>query len=99
MKSSAFGHRLRSARQQKGVSLRELSSRTGISYSHLSRLERQKHLPRATDVEPVAAALGVRSSEFLEGFPDQKAPPGPLLIRGGEEQGIVEYPVLRRTHL
>lgn len=50
---------LRRLREQLGLSLRELSQRTGIDASALSRYERGHKTPRADTLATIAAALGI----------------------------------------
>ena len=61
----ALGGLLREARLAKGLSLRELSSRTGVSNAYLSELERGRHEPSLGVVVAVASALSTPLTEIL----------------------------------
>jgi len=98
MSVRGFGERLRAARAAKGLSLRSLAKLSGINYSHISKLERQKNSPLAVNVEALANALGMSSSELLSGHPDRRVDPLPL-VPGMEQQVVASYPVVRRTAL
>ena len=53
----ALGALLRAQRQSKGLSLRELATRTGISNAYLSELERGRHEPSLSVLRAIASAL------------------------------------------
>lgn len=51
-------------RIKKKVSIRELSKRTGIARSALSRYENNQRFPRVDKLEAIAAALGAHIEEL-----------------------------------
>lgn len=53
-------------RNEKGVSLRELSKLTGIGKSTLQRLENGEVYPRMDAMEKIAIALDVKISDLYE---------------------------------
>lgn len=53
-------------RTKKKVSIRELSNRTGIAKSALSRYENNQRLPRMDALENIAAALGAHIEELYD---------------------------------
>jgi len=53
-------------RSQKGVSQRELSERSGIAGSYLSRIENRHLEPRPKTLRKIAAALQVPLAEFFQ---------------------------------
>jgi transcriptional regulator with XRE-family HTH domain len=59
------GPRLRSVRKQRGVTLTDLSERTGISKSTLSRLENGQRRPSLELLLPLAAAFRVPLDELV----------------------------------
>jgi DNA-binding XRE family transcriptional regulator len=61
----AVGDRIRSARTRAGISQIELSNKTGIHQSRISRLERGCHCPRIDTLERVASVLGCRLTELM----------------------------------
>mgnify|MGYP000008086834 CR=1 FL=1 len=71
---SEFGKKVRRARQDQDVSLRELSRRVGIDYSHLSRIERGKRPPPELEVViAIAKELDIGRSNLLKvaGVPEE----------------------------
>jgi transcriptional regulator with XRE-family HTH domain len=76
--STHFGRQVKKLRTSKGWSLRELSARTGIDFSHLSRIEAGKRAPTEAIAESLDAAFPERDGWFLEFYEDSKSamPPG-----------------------
>ncbi|MBV9683074.1 MAG: helix-turn-helix domain-containing protein [Solirubrobacterales bacterium] len=64
-----LGALLRAQRLAKGLSLRELSARTGVSNAYLSGIERGLHEPSLSVLRAIASAL--------------ETPLGPMLVRAG----------------
>lgn len=64
-----LGALLRAQRLAKGLSLRELASRTSVSNAYLSELERGRHEPSLSVLRAIASALD--------------APLAPMLMRAG----------------
>jgi len=65
----SIGTRLIQLRNQKGLTQEQLSGRTGIAPSYLSRIENRRLEPSPRTLRKLAAALGVPVSElFEEGF-------------------------------
>lgn len=93
-----FGQRVRAARLEQGLSLRQLSQATGISFSQISRLERQRHAPRADDADRLAAALGTTAAALAHGELPPPAAPLPL-VPGAQQDLIATYPVSRITRV
>src|ERR1700712_5848138 len=61
----AVGPRLRALRQQRNVTLADLSAATGISVSTLSRLESGQRRPNLELLLPLARAYGVPLDELV----------------------------------
>jgi transcriptional regulator with XRE-family HTH domain len=61
----ALGSLLRAERLAKGLSLRELSSRTRVSNAYLSELERGLHEPSLSVLLAIASALDIPLGEIL----------------------------------
>lgn len=57
---------IRRIRQAQGMTLRDLSKKTGIGISLLSLYERGKRSPSANLLERIAAGLGVKVKELFE---------------------------------
>ena len=64
-----LGALLRAERLARGLSLRELSARTGVSNAYLSGIERGLHEPSLSVLRSIASAL--------------ETPLGPMLVRAG----------------
>ena len=60
------GARLRSLRQERGLSLRGLADRCGLSVNAISRIERAESSPTVSSLHRCAQALGVHVTEFFE---------------------------------
>lgn len=79
-----IGHRLRRVREKKNLSLAELSRRTGVSKSTLSRLETGHRKPSLELLLPIAAALAVPLDEIVAAprIVDPRMPQEPMRTRG-----------------
>lgn len=62
----SIGSRLLLIRNQKGLNQRQLSQRSGLASSYLSRIENRRLEPRPKTLRRIAAALGVPVSELFE---------------------------------
>jgi transcriptional regulator with XRE-family HTH domain len=71
------GLRLRTARERRGLTLRELARRTGLSPSFLSQVERDLVSPSLASLKQLATALDERVGELLA----EPAPEGLVLRR------------------
>jgi transcriptional regulator with XRE-family HTH domain len=63
----AIGPTIRALRQRQGLSLRDLSARTGFSISFLSLVERGRSSLALTSLQRIASGLGTEAGSF---FPD-----------------------------
>lgn len=66
---ATFGRRLRSLRQDRGLSQHKLSSLTGMRDSEISRYERGLRDPQLTTLLRLAHGLGVAPGELLDPSP------------------------------
>src|SRR5437879_1148370 len=94
MTTQPLGDRLRAARQRKGLSLRELASRVGVSASLLSQLENGKSQASVTTLHALVTALDITLDQLFESSvaspsedavrrsPEQHAERGPVYIKG-----------------
>lgn len=57
---------LREIREEKGISINQLSKMTGISKGHLSRIENQETMPTILIIERIAIALKVDSKKLYK---------------------------------
>ena len=60
-----LGNRLSKARGEAGLSMRELSRRSGVSVAHLSRLERDQQDPTVGMLRTIAEALGMELLDLV----------------------------------
>ena len=63
----SIGTRVMQIRNQKGITQRELSQRSGIAGSYLSRIENRHLEPRPKTLRKIAEALGIRTADFFLG--------------------------------
>ena len=63
-----IGDRLRATRQERGLSLRELAERLGVSPSLISQVETGRARPSVSTLYAIASELNVSLDELL--FPD-----------------------------
>lgn len=61
-----LGRRIREARLQKGMTLKQLDQLSGFSATHISEIERGKTSPTIGALVRVASALGKEPSYFIE---------------------------------
>jgi transcriptional regulator with XRE-family HTH domain len=68
-----MGARVRSLRRERGLTLKALGARAGLSHPFLSQLERGLARPSLGSIERIAAALGVPVADLWT----ENAPPAP----------------------
>jgi transcriptional regulator with XRE-family HTH domain len=83
-----IGPMIRRLRQEQGLSLRDLSSRTGLSTGFLSLAERGQSSLALTSLHIVASALGTEMSEFLPSVGNNEVHPLPHVSRAGERPDL-----------
>ena len=62
----SLGAKLRSIRDERGLSQRELAQKAGLSTNAVSLIERDETSPSVATLQSLAAALGVKMSFFFE---------------------------------
>jgi transcriptional regulator with XRE-family HTH domain len=90
----ALGALLRAQRVASGLSLRDLSARTGISNAYLSELERGLHEPSLRVLRSIASALGRPLGPLLASAGLLGDSEGELRDGGGTEAAILGDPAL-----
>lgn len=60
-----FGMKLRGLRLDKGMSLKELSKKTGLSPSYINEIEKGKKYPKSEKIMQLAEALGERFEDLI----------------------------------
>ncbi len=96
-----IGEKLRTARLEQNMSLRELAEKAEVSASLLSQIENSKANPSVRSLYSIAAALSLPVDYF---FPDGQAETGPAenlvsdmtpsVLRARQEQGLVDETTL-----
>ncbi len=73
LKALAIGRKIRSIRQSKGLTLEDISKRTGLSKALISRVENEQVSPPIATLLRIASALKVDISHFFsdEAFPQR----------------------------
>lgn len=87
---AAVGPRLRALRQERGMTLAQLSDDTGITVSTLSRLESGLRRPALDLLLPVAQAYGVTLDDLVSGQTVRDPRVRPVPQRKG---GVTFYPL------
>jgi transcriptional regulator with XRE-family HTH domain len=86
------GPRLRALRQEQGATLAELSERTGISVSTLSRLESGQRRPTLELLLPLARAHGVALDDLVDARPTDDPR---VDLRPVDRGGVTTVPLTR----
>ena len=81
LKALAIGEKIRRIRQSKGLTLEDISQRTGLSKALISRIENEHVSPPIATLLRIAAALKVEISHF---FSDQASPYKVTVVRHHE---------------
>lgn len=79
----SIGQRVHSLREQRGLSLRALGARCGLSASAISQIERDGASPSVATLHRLANALDVPMVSF---FQEEKGPAQVILTRPGERR-------------
>lgn len=64
--SVALGKRVRRTRQEKGLTLKQIEAKVGVSATHVSEIERGNTSPTVGALEKIAEALGVPPSYLID---------------------------------
>lgn len=100
--SAVVGQRIREFRQRRGMTLRNLSARTGMSIGFLSQAERGLSTIELTALGSVASVLGVSVADFFDsGANAEDAPvvalPGHFTLTRAAS-GVTEYVSGQQTY-
>jgi transcriptional regulator with XRE-family HTH domain len=94
------GHRLRGVRQERGIGLRELSRRLGVSPSALSQIETGRTRPSVMTLYSIVSELEMSLDDLLR-VPSARVPTPPAVLREGTtapaEPDVVLHADDRRT--
>src|SRR3954468_7904159 len=86
---SRIGERLRAERQRKGLTVREIARRVGVSPSLISQIERDKVNPSVSTLWGLVTVLGLQMGDL---FSNAEAPPGLQPVAPPEPRGPVTTP-------
>jgi len=93
--SSKVGSRLRQERERRGISLRELARRVGVSPSLVSQIELDRVNPSVSTLYALVTELGMTMSDVFGDTPQ----PAPRVVRelDGGDDGLLTQPGRRRV--
>ena len=80
----SVGNKLRTVREERGLSQRELAQHAGVSTNAISLIERDENSPSVSTLQSLAAALNVRMSYFF----DDHEPTQVLHVKAGNRPAI-----------
>jgi XRE family transcriptional regulator, regulator of sulfur utilization len=80
-----LGRRVRRIRQDKGLTLKQIEARVGVSATHISEIERGKTSPTIQALEKIAVALEVLPSHLIDLPPLSK----PAILRVAERKSVL----------
>ncbi|GFN23248.1 helix-turn-helix domain-containing protein [Thermanaeromonas sp. C210] len=86
--NNQLGAKLRRLREQKGLTLNELSRKSGVSLAHISEIERGRSTASLKTLEKLAAALEVSTSSLLQAERGESL--GSKLRRLREKMGLTQ---------
>jgi ActR/RegA family two-component response regulator/quercetin dioxygenase-like cupin family protein len=81
---SKLGEKIKAIRKGKGIKIKQLSTRSGLTESSISMIENAKISPSMTTIHKIAMALGVHPVEFFEIEKHKKW----IISRRGERERI-----------
>jgi transcriptional regulator with XRE-family HTH domain len=76
-----FGLKLKQLRQEKGLSLQELSNKSGVSQSYLNEIEKGKKYPKTDKINKLAGALEIDYDQLVSLRLDKKLEPIAKLLK------------------
>lgn len=79
------GARVRALRRERGLTIEQIASATGLTKGFISQLERDRTSPSLSSIARICDALGVRLSHIFE------RDPAPALVRKAERPTVDTY--------
>jgi transcriptional regulator with XRE-family HTH domain len=76
------GHKIKSLRESKNLSVEEIAERSGLSVDQINNIENGQNLPSLGPLIKIARALGVRLGTFM----DDNDALGPVITRAEERE-------------
>jgi transcriptional regulator with XRE-family HTH domain len=87
IEKEVLGERIRTARETRGLSLADISSRTGIDVSTLNRIESNEILPPLGQLIKLGKALDMKMGYFISPGVDKPM----TIVRKGQGQAVARY--------
>jgi transcriptional regulator with XRE-family HTH domain len=87
LEKEALGERIRSAREMRGLSLDDISSRTGIDTATLNSIESKEIMPPLGQLIRLGKALDMKMGYFISPGVDKPV----TVVRKGQGQAIARY--------
>jgi transcriptional regulator with XRE-family HTH domain len=84
---AVIGDRVRSIRQQRGLSLDDVAARSGVSRSMVSEIERGQKVPTIVVLDRITAALGTSLARLVQ--PEESTR---VVVKRAREQQVAEDP-------
>ena len=92
---AAIGHRIRTLRQKRELSLEALAERSGVSISMLSTVERGQKVPSILVMSQIATALDTSIGRLL----DEETSPRVIVMRAPDQRVIKDATGIERRSL
>ena len=80
--NTIVGHKIKSIRESKNLSIEEISERSGLSLDQINSIENDQNLPSLGPLIKIARALGVRLGTFM----DDNDALGPVVCRAADRE-------------
>ena len=85
--SKIVGEKIKSLREEKGISIEALAERSGLAIEQIERIENNIDLPSLAPLIKIARVLGVRLGTFL----DDQDETGPVVCRKTEATDTISF--------
>ncbi len=85
--TTIVGHKIKSVRESKNLSVEEISDRSGLSTDQIISIENDQYLPSLGPLIKIARALGVRLGTFL----DDDDELGPVVCRAEDRTDSISF--------
>ncbi len=85
--TTIVGHKIKSVRESKNLSVEEISERSGLSTDQIISIENDQYLPSLGPLIKIARALGVRLGTFL----DDDDELGPVVCRAEDRTDSISF--------
>ena len=97
LEGSKVGHRLRAERERRGIGLRELARRVGVSPSLVSQIELDRVNPSVSTLYAIVTELGMTMSDVFGERPEERVVQPGRRPRRTPRDATGDQPRVRRT--